>query len=236
MNSKKSFEETGQARILVIGISSFGEKLINRLQKYQNGVNEDFGCTFLAITNEHDIESLPKTLFEESDLILIVAKEDQFSIKEITKILKALNGENQLVIGFLNGFLQYNFGAKLTNRVNLAENSEDAFQALRFLPDFMSFSLEISKSLADLRTIFERAKYFNVATQEVSENMNWSDIDLYQSESIFFGVYGDGELDQATFDSAALQICNHADSESTLLYGINYGEPSGTKPRVVILY
>lgn len=236
MNPKKSFEETDTPRILVIGISAYGAGLINRLQKYQDSVEEEFGCTFITITDEYDAESIPKTLYEKNNLILIVAKEDQFSIKEITKVLRALNGDNQVIVGFLNGFLQCNFGAKLTNRVNLTENSEDAYRALRLLPDILSLQTMISIDFDDLQTVVSRTKFFNVAVEEVRNMVYPSDVDLSHSESIIFCVYGDEKLDMETIDEAALQICNRADGDSTLLYASNPIEPRFTQPRIVMLY
>lgn len=243
MNSKKSSEETGTARILVIGISTFGAKLIDKLKKYQDSIQEDFGCTFLTITNEHDIESLPKTLCEKSDLILIVAEEGQFSARGVSKVVDAFNRKDQLIIGFFNGFQQYNLGAKLTNRVNLTGDFEEAYNALRLLPDIISLppTMGIDFETAridseDLRAVASTPKFFNVATEEVRNMMYSFDVDLSHSESIIFCVYGDDKLDMDTIDSASLQICNSADGEAYVIYSVNPREPSYTKPRVVILY
>lgn len=236
MNLKKSFAETTTTRVLVIGISTFGAGLINKLQRYQDGAEKDFGCTFVTITDEYNAESLPKILCGESDLILIVAKEDQFSAREIAKVINAFDRKDQLIVGFFNGFLQYNFGAKLTNRVNIGENSEDVYRALRLLPDILSLQSMISIDFADIKTVVSRMKFFNVAVEEVRNMMYPSDVDLSRSESIIFCVYGDEKLDMEIVDDAAGQICDRAGGDSIMLYSANNIEPRFTKPKVVILY
>lgn len=239
MNSKKIFDDNTEAhtaQILIIGVGQFGGKLINGLQKYQDSIKDDFGCIFVTINDEHDLEILSKVRCERSDLVLIVAKEDQNPIKEIPKILKTLNGKDQLVIGFFDGFLQYNFGPKLTNRVNLPKNNEDIFQILGFFPDILNLRLMVGIDFKDIRTLLSRPKYFHAAIKEVKEEMDFSEVDLSHSESIIYCVYGDDNLNMETVDNASLQICNQADPETMIIFNSCPIEPSGTKPRVVILY
>lgn len=224
------------ARISVISMSTFGENLAKKLQYYQDDIEEDFRCTFLNISNSYEVEYLPKTFCERSDLILIVAQEDQFSTKEVTKVLNAFNGKDQLVIGFLNGFQGHDFGTKLTNRVNFTGNVEDFYEALRLLPDMISLPSMISLDFADIKTLVSVPKSFNVKNKAVCDEIDFSDIDLSHSESIIFCVYGDDEMEMETIDNAALQITNHSNDEATVIFGANVREPRATKPRVVILY
>lgn len=231
-----SDDEWHCARISVIGISDFGENLTKKLQKYHNSISQDFRCNFLNISNSYEVEYLPKTFCERSDLIVIIAQEDQMSLKEISKVLNTLNGKDQLIVGFFNGFKQYDFGPKLTNRVDITENEETAYQALRLLPDLIALSLIIAIDFNDIKTAFLATNSFKVAVKEAINKIDLADTELSNSKSIIFGIYGDENMYMKDIDDIAVQIFNRANKDTKIIFSADLGEPKGTETRVVMFY
>lgn len=224
-------------KIAVIGVSLFGENLIKLLQKYQDSLDEDLRLTSLNISDVHDVEHLRKSFYQQSDLIMIIAKKDEFSEKIIMKIMDFLKVEDQLIIGFLNGFEKCDFSSKLANTVNLTDNIDDSYRALRILPDLLCLTSCIAIEFGTISSSLMRKTPLRAVVREVvNGKIDLSNVDLSQAESIIFDVYGDRKISMNIVDDVYRQIADHDKNTATIVFGITPREPIGEIPRVVMLY
>lgn len=189
--------------ITIIGVGDFGKTVLDKLFKYQKqypGVN--FCSNFIYVSESREKEqfswdSISIETVSSTEIVLIISDLKNPTTLEVCKNLVDRFSE-KIVVCFLKG-ADNNLEIKdITAIVQMNEDVEEAYLALRLFPDLITRYTLIGVDYDDLKQALESGKKFKVTQLNFTKNELENQQVLKKNFSIgaksIFIVYGDDQL------------------------------------------